>query len=549
MTRRTTLALTLCAGALAAAAQEGRTVVIEPTEPDIISTAITEDYAANGAEVVSSTTYLLRRGATYGYNTEFRVQFEDETQVTIAAEEGDGPRPRILAIAPGGDAQAPRAFSSNYSFTLVSLDIESADGNGEQTDNAPIRPRGNATRAEVRDCVLDDQRFEVIRTQGADVRLFAIDNVVSRNYNFTDWYASGGIYFQNGVPQDSIVFRGNTFHTTPARITHAINGATINYIEFTNNTFYDVGGLTQREYFANGLPGAILDLGISLTAVVQNNLFYNTGFIGVDTANADLMGIFNWYPVEQATLDTLVEGGATQSLTITNNNVFTEEALLGGLPADTVQQIPLFTEQLDSFYTTLAADGQTAEEFFFMSNLREELSFENVPDNDALFAQVKADVYETPDTNTIATLRLATIAADSVSFTYDRASMSFTAGTDGGPLGAPRWFAQSATDTSVSTRDLPLDDARLSGLTALPNPAATQTALAFDLAVRARVTVDVFSSTGANVRHLAVGRRPAGANRVDLADLGLPRGTYTVLLTADADGDRFGRTARLVVAR
>ncbi len=249
--QRTFLPTTLITAALlgllvAASAQRTRTIP-PGGGTNLIRTFIEADLVATDTATVEGTVYLLQRGATYPYVGQWRPGFD----VNIQAAEGTGTRPRVLAVA--GDGQADRWLRAFGNQTLKGLFLPSTDSNGEQTDNAPLRPSANDSKVLIEDCVISDQRFEVLRTQGQRLTVRLLNNIVANNYQTNQWYKSGGLWFQAASVVDTIIFRNNTYYNTPGRMTHSINGNRIKNQYWGSNTVVNVGGQNELNQYEGGL--------------------------------------------------------------------------------------------------------------------------------------------------------------------------------------------------------------------------------------------------------------------------------------------------------
>lgn len=541
------LAVALLASAGVSAQDTPRIVNIpQSQDANTIRNFIEADLAASDTATVASTIYTLDRDGLYLYNG----QWQPEYSVNIAAAEGEGARPII--VSENVEGEASRWMRSVAAYTLTGLYISSVDVGGEQTDNAPLRPRGNGTTVRFENNVLNDQRFEILRTDATNLTVYMIDNIVPRNYQRDLWYKNGGLWFQRGNALDSMIFRGNTYYDTPARFTHSINGAPIEYLEFTNNTIHNVGGMAELNQYG-GLPLAVLDLGISINCVVQNNIMHNVGFMGVDSGDVDQIGIFNWYPLDQVALDTFGFPGG-QTLTITNNNLYTDPDLLANTP-DTAQNIPLFSAQLDSFYALRGDGSMTNMEMFMQENIAEPLTFTNVPDNKQLFIDAKISRWADPATASNEVLILNSFIPEGsvyedipqLDFSYAEDAESYSAATDGGPLGARRWFPNFDPADTTDSRAIDFGSPELASLELAPNPAITSATLTFDLPSTAEVSINVYDVSGEMITGQAVGVFGQGRGHSVAVDVAtLPRGVYAVTLIAETQEGRIGAVRRLI---
>ena len=519
----------LLLGVGTAATAQQREVVIPSVGLNIIQTTIEADLASMGVDVVENTTYILERGKRYAYST----QYQPEYSLTIVASQGDGFRPQIVPVGTAA-GEAPRFIRQRgpgKSLTLIGIELDQIDTFGEHTDNAPIRPQGAGVRYYVEDCVFDFQRFEVARTAAVDITLIMVNNIISRNYQRDNWYKNGGLFFQNGNAVDTLIVRDNSYYNTPGVAFFQLNGDDIEYLEIKRNTFVNVGG--QRELFQYGGPTrqAMIDMGAALDLVCEDNIFYNIGFMGVQPAFQDSFAIFNYVPSD-----------TSRSFRMSNNNFFQEPAFMANTP-DTAIQIPMFTSVMDSFLNTLSED-MNAMEYFTANNISEEIDFDNAPMNEDKFVQAKINRWANPGTATNDELILDTVGAMNVDFGYSTDLQSYSAATDGGPLGSRRYFP----DFMVSTQDYQLGGGVLTVHANFPNPASDYTNLRFDLGSTAEISVEIYDLNGRQVHQLAPRRFQAGTDLIlPVTGLDLTAGLYTYAIIAEVDGRRTGSVRQLVV--
>ena len=504
-----------------------REVIIESTGVDAIKNAVDADLAANDTATVAQTTYILRRNTNYAYMDRYNPTFD----LTLVAEEGEGTRPRIVAVPPS-EGEAPsflRAEDGN--LTLIGLDLEQKDANGQHTDNSPIRPRGIGARVYIEDCVFDGQRFEIVRTDAEDLRVFFINNIVRNNFQQDLWYKNAGMFFQRANPVDSAVFIHNTYINSTGRAFHEINGAAIDYYEIRNNTFVNVGGMRELGGYG-GLGGtAIIDLGRPIELVMTNNLVYNVGYFGAPAAFDSLIGIFNLNP------DTL------ESFTISNNNIYTEPRLLEGTP-DTAVQYSLMTFQMDSFMNA-QSETMTGEEFLLSMNISEALTFTNESDHYEEYMARKAARWATPATAAQVVLNFPDEESEyDIDYSYNESSASFTGGTNGLPIGSLRWFPDALSSLPVFA----VDNQRFAITGSFPNPAVNYTSIRFNLVQPASLEVNIIDLQGRQVFSTGGLRYPAGQDQqLRLNNLDLPTGMYTMVVVANMSDSRVGAVTKLVV--
>ncbi len=505
---------------ITAFAQDARQVIIEPGGLNAIEAAIEADLINSDTATVEATTYILRRDAIYPYDTQWQPTYF----IHLEAEEGEGARPVMLGVHPAS-GEAPRFIRVVDGFTFRGIDFPGFDSAGEHSDNAPIRPRGVGSTVIVDDCIFDDHRFEIMRTDAVDLKVYFLNNLVRNNFQRDRWVKNGGVFFQRGNPVDTMVLRNNTMINTTGRIFHEVNGEAINYLEMTHNTVVNAGGL--REFFEYGGVNntAVFDFGSSLNLKVQNNIFYNVGFFGILEEWQDEAFIFNFNNTD-----------STESVVITNNNIFTEEALMTNLP-DTAVNMMLLSPDLDSLI---------GEEAFLANNISEQLDFDNAAMNTEIFAAAKMRRWENPETSWLERLDLEDeIDNNELDYGYSEETVSYNAGVGGVALGAMRWFDEEAF---VSTKRYVETPSVLALKANYPNPLRTQTTIRFDLAQPAAIQIAIFDITGKEVYRTAREQFAAGTDQLlELNDLRLNAGLYVYRLLADTPAGKVGATANMVV--
>ena len=274
---------------------QSREVIVEPTGLNALTALVESEFNTLGAEVVSDTKYILRRGATYPYSE----NFNGPVNIYVAAEEGEGPRPIILAVNTG--SEAPRMFrpqdADSLSLTYIGLEYPGFDSDGNHMDNAILRVRGNGGRQHAEDLVLDGHRLEISRMDGLNQTFRFVNNIVRNNYQTNKWDKGWGIVNLREQPQDSVIISGNTFFNTTTKVIQDGNDTTM-VMHIAKNTFANVGAraeLSSNDNFYIDTPrtyGAF-DMGAAQELIIEDNIFYNVGFMGVPAAWADSFYVFN----------------------------------------------------------------------------------------------------------------------------------------------------------------------------------------------------------------------------------------------------------------
>ena len=472
--------------------------IVEPTGLNALIEAVQNDFNTLGGDAVSNTKYILRRGASYPYSTNFNENFS----LHVEAEEGDGPLPQILPVNTG--QEAPRMFrceGDDLSMTYINLDYHCFDTDGNHIDNAPLRVKGVRGRQVAIGCIFDGQRIEVSRMDGPHQTLKLIDCMIRNNYTVNKW-DKGTLLSLMGHSQDSLIIEGSTIFNSPCQLfTH---GDTLDYGRMAKNTIHNIGGLFELGVYANPpTTRGVIDFGATQELIIEDNIFYNVGWMGLPPGWADSMFVFDYNPTPTA-----------MPPVFRNNNYYLEPDLAAANP-DSAVLIGIFSPNMPG---AIGQDG----------NISEPLIFENAPGTGPCKEAI-ARFFAAPDTAIFEELRLDdSISNVDVDFSYTGA-LSPTAGTTGGPLGAPRW---DATTSAVASRAAQPSSFELLGN--YPNPFNPSTNIRFNLSAPSRVTVKVYDTLGRMVLKTSEIEMAAGSRKVTIDGNDLASGVYFYQVNAQS---------------
>ncbi len=487
--------------ASAATFAQMRQVVIENSGMlDCIQDAITADLAANGEDVVNNTKYILRRGETYVHST----QYQPSHKVWLEAEPGDGPLPRILGVNTGGEA--PRLVRSTNSMTFIGIRFEGLDSDGNHTDNAPLRQRGSGTTLTAKNCIFSDHRLEVGRVDGIEQKWHFENNLVVKNFQKNFWDKGYTFSFSNNKT-DSFIVKNNTFYNSTCGLFHsdASNGG--KYIEFSQNTLHNLGGLYQGYVYQNQYNAALVNLGPFQNILCQDNLIIDCMTFGYPAVWADNLSIINVDLTD-----------STESIIVRNNNIWRDPEF-AALNPDTLIMVKWFDADLAS----LIGDGSA------VGFISEPVAFNKVPSvapmKDAVSAYFSApDAMFNPDLIALD----ESIDPAEVDYGYT-AKLSPTVSTTGGPLGAARWYA--GVKVGVQSEKAPtVESFALRGN--YPNPFNPSTAIRFDLPKDANVHVQVMNLRGQVVYQSPETLMSAGSRELHIDASDWTSGVYVYQVSA-----------------
>ena len=459
-----TLIMMLFVGSFSAQAQM-REVIIENTGMlECIQDAIMADLAANGEDAVNNTKYILRRGETYVHST----QYQPSHKVWLEAEPGDGPLPRILGVNTGGEA--PRMVRSTNDMTFIGLNYSGLDSDGNHTDNAPCRQRGDGTTMTAKNCLFPNHRLEIFRVDGSNQKWYVENNVVTQNFQMDLW-DKGYTFSFHDDKIDTFVIKNNTFYNSTASLMHSDLTAGATYVEFSQNTVHNIGGTMQNYQYQGAYEAALVNFGVAQNVVCKDNLIIDCMTFGYPPQWADSIYVINVNLTD-----------STGTIDVSNNNIFRDPAFEAANP-DTLEMITNFDPELES----IIGDGSG---FGFIS---EAVTFNDVPDAAPMLDAI-GSYFSAPDAvfdpNAIALDETPPITDVDYGYT---ATLSPTASSTSGPLGAARWY-DGVTVGVEDNKPTVAGSFKLHGN--YPNPFNPSTTIRFDLQDQATVQVKVMNTLG-----------------------------------------------------
>ncbi len=497
-----TIVVVLLTGLLSAHAQM-REVVIENTGLlECIQDAIMADLAANGEEVVNNTKYILKRGETYVHST----QYQPSHKVWLEAEPGDGPLPRILGVNTGGEA--PRMVRSTNDMTFIGLRYEGLDSDGNHTDNAPCRQRGDGTKMTAKNNIFPNHRLEIFRVDGGNQTWIVENNLVVQNYQ-KDLWDKGYTFSFHDDKVDSFIIKNNTFYNSTCGLMHSDLTAGATYVEFSQNTLHNLGGLYQGYVYQGSYEAAMINFGVAQNVVCKDNLIIDCMTFGYEPEWADSISIINVNLTD-----------STGTIDVSNNNIWRDPEFAELNPPE-VEMIKWFDPELESLIGDGSGHGFISEPVAFNSVPGVDPMKEAVPTYfsapDAMLDPDAIMLDETPD-------------PEAVDFGYT-SKLSPTAGSTGGPLGAERWHSGVKVGVESQTPAHTAGAFKLHGN--YPNPFNPSTTIRFDLPNQAKVRVKVMNLRGQVVYESPEKMMARGNNKeISLDASGWASGLYMYQVTA-----------------
>ena len=442
-----------------------------------LNDAIDGDTTATGERFEpENTVYVLERGGYYLTNG---IISNSGWTLRIRAAEGEGDRPVIMpAVIEGGESTYP--FRPRGDFYVSGLYITNQDQDGILLDR-PIRASADSMRIVVDDCQIDYAAQAAFRIDNDWNKIYITNSIIS-NMGRMSSPANGRGIDDRGNAIDTLVMENNTFYNLTMTVLRD-GGGIINYCKVNQNTIVNVG-----------------QFGIHFGEVIEthftNNLLINPGFLG-QTSDETRSSI-----IVSALGEDLVNEGVQQIVDIDYNNFYIAPELLAAHP-DTVNNVPLF----DSTTTALMEQNSTGA-----NNIEEALEFTSWPslptDVITSYYDISVPVEEKTDMDDGdggprpgqgVPVQLP------FDFSYPTSAASYTAGSEGQPLGDLNWFSGATDVDDVET--LPVSFELYNNY---PNPFNPTTAIKYSLPEQANVQLTIYNSLGQEVATLINTTQNAG---------------------------------------
>ncbi len=442
-----------------------RTVTITPGFGTFGST-IMGDTTSNGTRD-TNTVYLLSRGGLYILDGTFSPTFPVHIEAT-----GSGSMPKIIVGLPTGGILPNQAFQIFSSLYMKGIDLS---GQGELGGAVLriIRVSANDIKVYVDSCQLEISAQSAFRVESNNVDM-RLTNTTFCNIGQMVSPDNGRAVDNRGIPLDSVYIQNCTFYNITSTV-YRDGGGTVNYFYYNHNTAVNIG--------FNGLK-----LGEAKYSYVTNNVFKDCGFLGA-------IGT----PTHVISLSPYPDQSVTQKATFMYNEYFVDPSIISLYPTLTQPVLaPVFFDTLSQSYVTNSGLASTI--------INEALNFKKEP---GLPIQTITTYYNNP---TGVQVDMDTAGQASFDFSYSNTYKSYTASTDGKPLGAVSWFGMTVTGINKSeTNTLPSDYNLEQNY---PNPFNPTTNIQYQIPVQSEVSINIYDMLGRLVKTLINGVESKGIHTV-----------------------------------
>lgn len=465
-----------------------------------IDAFIDADTTAAGEQ--NNDTYLLVAGGNYVFTVNNTWTFD----VTIGSAGGpDDLRPFVGRAKRDGSSNPGPIYTGSGNFTLDNIFLVMGDDGLDAAafETAAIRPDGENKTYTFNNCIIEKSRQGTIRSEGPNPKIFVTNNLLRNFGDYKRQQGNGRVVDIRTQFGDTVVIKNNVIHNTLDRIFIGFRQQGLNYFELSKNTIFNHVGRHGFVQLKNTKETVIKDNFIQNPSIMGNFPFFSNEQINLKDIKTPLF-----------TLDTLVEGG---SVTMLNNNIhWTEDVLNHYATFDSVTKPELFSP---TFEMALTSGGGTVADAVF----EEVLELENTPSRDPLIQYARemilfkdsvgiTDIMVQDSFLIDALGRQADFPYvynfDNFSPCYDMSSMSATAATDGGAVGAADFCADLINSVGNTQFDPSI------ALTAFPNPANSEITFNYTLQRPGQVFLSIVDMRGALVERVISGAQIAGQKSI-----------------------------------
>ncbi|MBK8504747.1 MAG: hypothetical protein IPL46_22580 [Saprospiraceae bacterium] len=428
-------------------------LIVESTGIGALDSVIYADTLPDGNRLDPDRVYVLRKSTKYILSYEIEWSGYD---LRIKAEEGSGERPLILVDDQIGFA--------GHLFVLresANLELDGLHLNGRYSDMSMalriIRINGDCDKVTIDNCVMEEASQSIFRLNADSIKVFVTNSIFNRIGNPTD-PSNGRLFDNRGHPIDMLLMYNSMAYNATSRF----------YRNGSDNALLINGIFDQNTFYGSGEYGHTFGKVENLT--FTNNIVANPAFLG-ETSSSTRFGI---------SLDTFIPG--VSAVDISFNNFFIYKAFDNLLPSHRFSGEQVYSVNGDFFDAHVTAAINYAG--VGATNIMELLFFTDPPLVPAQFIVASADeFYDNAGAWDFADLTPFTIYSEPGidryvtfhDFSYSDTTMSYTAGSQGQPLGAHLNFCnyprklELSLDTLMSGSYRALDTLILTGTNMLAN--------------------------------------------------------------------------------
>ncbi len=484
----------LLVASFAGKAQETRIVKVDGWDPasgedptqyeNLLYYAIMEDSTARKTN--PNVIFELQRDRIYFLGKQIENY---DFHLYIRGEEGDGLLPEIQ-----GSAKSDGTYGLDYIHAYNDLTLENVAINGYLPDGGNqhwvIECKGNGSTIRYKNVSFDGDRAAAVCARADSLKIFISDCTMGNMGYRTAFGGNGRMIDLRPEAQylDTLVIENSTTYNLSDRIIRNMN-TKVNYLYIDHLTAVNT----------IGRHGGI-QLGNCKNATVKNSVFANVIMIGhCDALTSEQTQPENPPHFAVITLDTIYDGG---SYVIENNNIYWDNSVKGVWDQIDTVSMPDFVNPL----IKSAVDADKVDDIYFS----EPLDFKTMCDPQISYIAL---YYANPNAGTYPDSWCVGgdggYFPDQIDLSYSNTSTSYTAATDGVPVGNLNYFPDVASSANEYVAG------EEASIKVFPNPFSDQVTLAYELSSNEKVEISIFDITGKKIKNLINKTQSAGSYMVN----------------------------------
>ena len=490
--------------------------------------------ALNDAVLAADSGDVLILSAGQIYPNQGSIDIDKDITIMGEGSIEEGNLPYVKEVAAADGAWAAQSLQILNTCKIYNVFFNGFRGEEEnETNDRCIRVNSPIDTLIIDGCVFEQYRKRTVALNKGVDYFVCTNSIFNHNWKISGMDEGRGIDMRNG-DHGTVWIENCTFVGSSDRhIRHQKFGSfkapvveklIINQCTFLNSgnyrpsfMFNSIGELT----FTNNLAINNALFGSDMITNRKNELSYLENSDAVTTFGPDAICPFNLTEVDS--FNTVV--------TFANNNIYQEEAVNSLFDGVKVTNPPLFNNE----FLTVIDEGTASFE--------EVLTFTSAPAAPAsMIAEYVAmvDTISTDGQSQPAPMYAAEyMKYDLLDLSYEAASTSATAATDGGPLGDRRWMKNT-----VGIEDHLAIESQLELIQNYPNPFSTSTTVRFILKEATDVNLTLYNLVGAKVRVVSDQYYSQGMNAVTLERGNLEAGVYFLQLSTKKGADQIKLTVK-----
>ncbi|MCB0730917.1 MAG: T9SS type A sorting domain-containing protein [Ignavibacteriae bacterium] len=508
---------------------------------ETLNLAISGDTTATGDPVSENRVYRLKRGDVYLLNG--TIENVGSSTLRIFAEEGDGPRPMIMATADdAGTSYRPFAPTADAHF--MNIYISGRNNLGIYTDDSKdmLRLQDEGITLTLDGCFLEHEWKDFVR-MNADSQTVIIKNSILRNAGDLADGSDNQFIDTRSNKQELIMAQNSTFHTSTGRGFRTGGGSFFKNFVLDHCTFYQIGNGDGARGAVDFEETPLFSVERAQNVSVTNCLFMDVVFHGDEINTYEVDDTLDYPIFGFLSLDDPEIPDDTRNIVVRNNAHGTTQALLDYYASvDTVKPpVLLNSYSINTFF------NKYPQTWIQENNFNENVVFTDAPSPDPVVAYASyrrandfteenvpefwADrngIGEDPST--------WGPAENEYDFSYNTSSAAYTAGDGGSPLGDLNWWPEWITDVNNNSNVIPTEFSLEQNY---PNPFNPSTIISYNLPKASKVSLEVFNILGQKVITIVdnlvqnIGTHKVVWRGKDQNGNSLSSGTYFYRLSAD----------------